>query len=78
MYKPGMRVAMLDAWYQTPVEGTVVKVYTNGLTVDDDRGIRHYGAFDRVLCDGHDLFAPMPRHNGRIYSWVLPSNVAVR
>lgn len=31
------------------VTGTIVKRYDKGLTIDDERGVRHYATLDRVI-----------------------------
>ena len=31
------------------VTGTIVKRYEKGMTIDDERGVRHYATLDRVV-----------------------------
>lgn len=44
------------------ITGTFVKDFGSGITIDDDKGIRHFVTKDRVIgpVAGNDLFGPLP------------------
>ena len=51
-----------DAWRTHTITGKIIKFYPLGITIDDDRGVRHYATFDRVIsnqADPNDLFGPL-------------------
>ena len=74
-YAPGQKIIMLDAWYRKPVHAVIIKIYERGLTADDERGVRYYGSFDRVIPYNHDLFAPPIEHPDIIHCFPIPKIV---
>ncbi len=40
---------ILEPWKRWKISGNLVKRYPNGITIDDERGIRHYATLDRVI-----------------------------
>lgn len=48
-----MATIILDVTKKPPVRvtGKLIKRYQHGLTIDDERGVRYYATFDRVICE---------------------------
>ena len=44
-------ITIIDAWRVKTHTGKLIKRYPLGLTIDDDRGVRYYATYDRVLSD---------------------------
>lgn len=43
------QVTIWDAWFTRQTTGKLVKEWPNGVTIDDERGVRHYATHDRIV-----------------------------
>jgi hypothetical protein len=56
----GMQTTIIDASTGRRITGKFVRKWSDGITVDDAKGIRYFATFNRVIDDGNQLTAAVP------------------
>jgi len=60
----GETAYMLDAYHKNPMKGKIVTLLDHGCTVENERGIRLFGGYDRCYQVGYDLFEAARNDDG--------------